>query len=57
MEERSRTKEREKGRGDTEGVEKVRDTGGGGGGGPRTARIRRVSTQTLCQTKPGRRVK
>lgn len=42
-----------KGRRDTEGVEKVRDTGGF----PRTARIRRVSTQTVCQTKPWRRVK
>lgn len=42
-----------KGRRDTEGVEKVRDTGGV----PRTARIRRVSTQTVCQTKPWRRVK
>lgn len=42
-----------KGRRDTEGVEKVRDTGGF----PRTARIRRVSTETVCQTKPWRRVK
>lgn len=38
MEKRSRIEEREKGRRDTEGGEKVRDTGGWGGAVYRTAR-------------------
>lgn len=47
MEKRSRT-EREKERRDTEGGEKVRDTGGF----IALPEIRRVSTQTVWQTKP-----
>lgn len=57
MEERSRTKEREKGEKRHRGSGKGQRHGGGGCGGVhRTARIRRVSTQTVCQTKPWRRV-
>lgn len=51
MEKRSRIGEREKGRRDTEGGEKVRDTGGF----IALPEIRRVSTQTVWQTKPRRR--
>lgn len=56
MEERSRNKEREKGEKRQRGSGKGQGYGGGGGG-YRTARIRRVSTQTVCQTKPWRRMK
>lgn len=51
MEKRSRIEERENVRRDTEGGEKVRDTGGF----ITLPEIRRVSTQTVWQTKPGRR--
>lgn len=51
MEKRSRIEERENVRRDTEGGEKVRDTGGF----ITLPEIRRVSTQTVWQTKPRRR--
>lgn len=52
MEKRSRIEERENVRRDTEGGEKVRDTGGV----ITQPEIKRVSSQTVWQTKPGRRI-
>lgn len=53
VEERSRNKEREKGEKRHRGSGKGQGHGGWGGGYC-TARIRRVSPQTVCHTKPWR---